>query len=114
MNASDSPSGTIAAKLRLSREQSGLSQGQVAKMLGLHRPAISEIEAGRRRITAEELAKLAEIYGVSLSWLTTTPSEAGESNIRIELAARQLAKLDDEDLNRLLELIRALKVKDEK
>ena len=38
----------IASRLRSAREMAGLSQGQVAKMLGMHRPTISEIEAGRR------------------------------------------------------------------
>ena len=38
----------------------GLSQGQVAKMLGLQRPSVTEIEAGNRAVAAEELARLAE------------------------------------------------------
>ena len=45
----------IAGRLRLARETAGLSQGQAAKRLGLHRPTVSEIEAGRRRVTAEEV-----------------------------------------------------------
>ena len=36
----------VAERLRLAREQAGLSQGQVARLLGKHRPTISEIEAG--------------------------------------------------------------------
>ena len=35
----------IAARLRAAREAAGLSQGQVAKLLKLHRPTVSEIEA---------------------------------------------------------------------
>ena len=55
----------IAYKLRLAREMAGLSQNQVAQILGLKRPAISEIEAGRRKVSAEEIAELARIYSVS-------------------------------------------------
>jgi hypothetical protein len=29
-----------------------------SRMLGLHRPSVSEIEAGNRRVSADELAKL--------------------------------------------------------
>src|SRR3546814_7465348 len=56
-------------RLRAAREAAGLSQGQVAKLMNMHRPTISEMEAGNRRITADELAKLADLYDTKLSWL---------------------------------------------
>ena len=49
----------IASRLKIAREMAGLSQNQVAKMLGMKRPAISEIEAGRRKVSADEIAQLA-------------------------------------------------------
>ena len=49
----------IGARLRQARELAGLSQGQVAKLMSLHRPAVSEMEAGRRRVSAEELKQMA-------------------------------------------------------
>ncbi len=42
----------IAVRARLARENSGLSQGQAAKRLGLLRPSLTESEAGRRKISA--------------------------------------------------------------
>src|SRR4051812_3236203 len=60
----------LAQRLRTSREHAGLSQSQVAKMLNLHRPTISEIEAGRRKVNSDELARFADIYEVSVAWLT--------------------------------------------
>ena len=45
MSNADPERSGIALRLRAAREQSGLSQGQIAKLLVLHRPAISEIEA---------------------------------------------------------------------
>lgn len=101
---------TITARLRIAREQAGLSQGQVAKMLGIHRPTISEMEAGRRRVTADELAKFAKMYDVSVSWLMS--GEAEEPNLardRIELAARRLSKLKPEDLDRVMDFLKALR-----
>lgn len=59
----------IACRLRAARMKIGLSQLHVAQHLGLQRPSVSEIEAGRRAVTAEELVCLAEIYGVSLPWI---------------------------------------------
>lgn len=100
----------IGDRLRLAREMSGLSQGQVAKLLGLHRPTISEIEAGRRKVSSDELAKLSEIYKVSISWLTQVRDEITDTQQeRVELAARELSKLKPEDLDRVLKLLAALR-----
>jgi len=57
----------IAARLRQHREILGLTQSSVATEMGVHRPTISEIEAGRRAVTAEELFQLADLYETSVS-----------------------------------------------
>jgi len=96
----------IGEKLRSAREMAGLTQSQVAKMMNLHRPSISEIEAGRRKVSSEEITKLSEIYGVSIAWLMNTEDEIDP---RIELAARELSNLKPEDLERVLRLLSALR-----
>jgi hypothetical protein len=78
-------------------------------MLKLHRPAISEIEAGRRRVAAEELAEFSRIYEVSVAWLTGTDSDQDGADDRVKLAARELAKLKPEDLNRVLNLLSTMR-----
>jgi transcriptional regulator with XRE-family HTH domain len=101
----------IAARLKAAREQAGLTQGQVARLLGLHRPSVSEIEAGRRSVSAEELPVLADTYGVSLEWLLN--GEAGNvSRIRYEMAARKLSNMRQEDLDQLMQLLASLKRKE--
>jgi len=97
----------IATRLRAARTQAGLSQGQVAKLLKLQRPSVSEIEAGRRNVTASEITQLSKIFGVSISWLADGSSE--ESNPQVELAARELVKLKKEDLDVVLNLLKTLK-----
>ena len=99
----------IASRLRLARELAGLTQSQVAKRLGWHRPTVSEIEAGRRRVPAEELSVLAEIYGVQVPWIVGEDGGSEPASDRAKLAARELSKLKGEDLDRLLRLIQALK-----
>lgn len=100
----------IASRLRLAREMAGLSQGQVAKALEWHRPTVSEIEAGRRKVSAEELSTLAEIYGVNVPWIVGEGHEFSDIGAdRVKLAARELSKLKEEDLDRLLQLIQALR-----
>jgi len=105
---------TLAARLRLAREQAGLSQGQVAKQLGFHRPTISEIEAGRRRVSADEVADFARIYDVDLFWLVDDDQkENGPDSSKIQLAARELAKLKREDVDSILKLLRMLRKTEE-
>jgi len=97
----------IANRLRTAREHAGLSQGQVAKLFGYQRPTISEIEAGRRRVSTEELARFCEIYDVSVSWVATEQAEV--SNPNVELAAREPAKLKNEDLDKVMNLLQTLR-----
>jgi len=102
--------GTLSGRLRLAREQAGLSQGQVARMLGLHRPSVSEIEAGRRKVSADELVALARIYGVSAGWLAGEEDAADdETAARVKLAARGLASLKPEDLDKVIKLLTTLR-----
>jgi len=100
----------IAARLRLAREMAGLTQGQVARSFDWHRPTVSEIEAGRRKVSAEELAELSEMYGVNVPWVVgEDDEEANGAADRVKLAARELSKLRDEDLDRVVQLIQALR-----
>jgi transcriptional regulator with XRE-family HTH domain len=106
MGSTDSKKKIIANRIRLAREMSGLSQGQVAKMLGLHRPSISEAEAGNRAVTADEIVRMAEIYDVPAAWLLGEGAEQLDPNVdRMQLAARELTKLRPEDQERLFKLL---------
>ena len=101
---------SLSSRLTEARQQAGLSQGQVAKLLNMHRPTISEIEAGRRKVSSDELVNFADLYDVDMEWLA---GRVGiDSNIarnRLHLAARELAKLKTEDLNTVLELLKTMR-----
>lgn len=99
----------LSERLRFAREQAGLSQAQVAKMMNMHRPTISEIEAGRRRVTVEEMNEFARIYDASISWLSGSDKGDGIGDDRVRLAARELAKLKPEDLNRIMRLLATMR-----
>jgi transcriptional regulator with XRE-family HTH domain len=96
----------VHTRLRLAREQAGLSQGQIARLLDYHRPTISEIEAGRRKITTDEVSLFARHYGVSATWLL---NDASEHDPIVELAARELSKLKKRDLERFLRILQSMK-----
>lgn len=97
----------IAERFKAARLQAGLSQSQVARILDLQRPTISEIEAGRRRVSSDELAKFAELYDVGVSWLAAGQNDGEDPTV--ELAARELSKLKPEDLDRVMRLLRSLR-----
>lgn len=110
MNQAEDNKAIIASRLREARGMAGLSQAQVAKTLGLHRPSISEAEAGNRKVSADELAKLAKLYDVSVAWLLGQGVEKLDTHDdKIQLAARELQKLKPDDLNRLLTILASMR-----
>lgn len=104
------PKKLIAGRLREARELAGLSQGQAAKKIGMHRPTITEIEAANRNVTAPELARFAEIYDVDLAWLSGVgPAQLDPGDARIQLAFRELQKIKPQDLEKLMRALAALR-----
>jgi transcriptional regulator with XRE-family HTH domain len=100
----------IANRLAEARKLAGLSQGQVARILGLHRPTVSEIEAGNRNVTATEITRFAEIYDVGVNWLMGEGAEKLDpQSDRLQLAFHELQKLKAEDLDKLMKVLAALR-----
>ena len=99
----------IAKRLRSAREMAGLSQGQAAKKLGLHRPTISEIEAGRRNVKSDELSKFSDLYGVEISWIIEGKVDESKIDQSILAAARELSSMKDEDIEQLINTIKMIK-----
>ena len=115
MSQTDKKKAIIANRIREARKMAGLSQAQVAKMLGIHRPSVSEIEAGNRSVSAQEMAKLAEFFDVSTSWLMGEGAEKVDvRDNKLQLAARELQKLKPEDLDRLLTILASMRSGGEK
>lgn len=53
----------LASRIRRSREACRLTQEQVGENLGLSRPTVVQIEAGKRAVTSLELDQLAHLFG---------------------------------------------------
>lgn len=100
---------TLPERLRQAREQAGLSQGQVARMLDMSRPTVSEIEAGNRRLRADEVPAFARLYDVSVTWLWEGKEEVDRSDV--QLAARELASLRPQDVEKVMDLLRTMKAR---
>lgn len=99
----------IAARLKEARELSGLSQTEAANKLKLQRPAISEIEGGKRKVTAEEIIQFAKLYKVDASWLILQEKENETSmHPQLKFAARELGKMKKDDIQKLLHVLKML------
>ena len=88
----------------------GLKQEEVSKYLGVPRSALSEMEAGKRKIESIELTKLANIYKQTVAYfigedeaVSTIPVEA----LHIARQAADLSSTDREELSRFTEYLRA-------
>lgn len=97
----------IASRLRDARIQSGLSQENACKIIGIPRPAISEIESGKRKVSAEEIIHFGKIYKVDVSWLLLNEDE-NLFNDEFKVAARELGKMKEVDRKKLIDILKIL------
>jgi transcriptional regulator with XRE-family HTH domain len=59
----------IGQRIKKLREEIGINQQELADRLSVLRPTISQMENGKRKVTAEELIKLSEILNTSVQYL---------------------------------------------
>lgn len=56
----------LGKRIKQLRETEGISQEKLSSIIGISRPAISQIESGERKITAEELVLFAKKFNMNL------------------------------------------------
>lgn len=67
---------SIAERIAARRRERGLSQRALADLLGLDQSAVSRIESGDRRVSVEELSRIAEALGTNVGALVGRPGAA--------------------------------------
>lgn len=95
--------------LREARESLGLPQGAVADHLGIPRPSVSDMEAGRRKVTFLELKQLAALYRRPITFFSGEDVDAeGQDETTVELfrAASNLSDQDREQVLRFAQFLR--------
>ena len=101
---------SLGTKLRKIREAEGLTQEDVAKLLKVSRVIITNIENDARKVTAEELAKFAQIYSCSMEELM----DGKKKKEKTLVFARSFEELSKEDQAEILELIKFKKMQEKK
>src|SRR4051794_21317826 len=98
----------LGERLRRSREYLGLSQGEVADHMNLSRPAITNMESGRRKVSTLELAQLARLYHQPYEYFLGEAPEVAEDETTGALfrTTRNLSDRDKEQVLRFAQFLR--------
>lgn len=91
----------LAIRLKACRSKLHLSQEYVASYMAMNRATITQIELGKRRVTAEELAKFSVLFGVSADALLFDES----IGIPESKFTRSFSELDENDQDEIMTLI---------
>lgn len=90
----------IGRRLQMAREESGLSQEQLAAMMGCAQSTLSNYEKGKRRLYLNQLEKIAEILDKPIEYFI----ENSDKTIRAVEAANAVNQVEPE----LLQIINSL------
>ncbi|WP_203896350.1 helix-turn-helix domain-containing protein [Actinoplanes xinjiangensis] len=103
----------IGRRVAEARVRAGLTQFDLARVVGLDRSALAKVETGGRRVSALELARIAEETGEAFEWFVTDPPPAIVS-YRIGVGAPATSSIDRliEQVARDVELVQSLGVLD--
>lgn len=106
MNQKKAPLETVLGiRLRETREHLSLTQDYVAQQLGIPRQAVSEIEHGKRAVSAGELFRLARLYGLSIDSLLAPDTDSAAEEL-VLLRANSVGSQGKVSLNRFQSLCR--------
>lgn len=92
----------INERIKKIRNQLHLSQEYVANFLGVNRATYTQMENGRRKITAEDVSKLSDLFGVTADALLNDNKISQPATI----FARSFEKLDENDQAEIMNLIK--------
>lgn len=101
----------LGERLKEAREYVGLKQDDVAKVLGIPRSALSNVEAGSRKVDAIEFARLAKLYQRPLAWFTGEnpegTTEVAKEVAHVARAAATLSRQDRQELARFADFLKS-------
>lgn len=92
----------VNERIKELRTQMHLSQDYVAKYLDVNRSTYTQMENGNRKVLAEEIKKLSDLFGVSADSLLDDTKLSQPAAV----FARSFEKLDERDQQEIMNLIR--------
>lgn len=91
----------VGMRLRQARQLRGLTQFDLAQMVGMSRASIANIESGRQRLMLHTLWKLAEALQMDARQLLPQPSEK-VPYIPVDLEVKAPPDISDEEVRNLI------------
>ncbi len=86
---------SIGERLASMRQQRGLSQAELARLLGIGQSTIAMYEKGRRLPEYRLLVRLADFFGVSTDYLLGRTDQAGPGGSKDALSEKVMALAAD-------------------
>ncbi len=97
----------LGLRIRELRRRAGLTQEQLAELLGIDQKHMSRIELGKSYPSLDRLERIANTVNIPLSDLFKFGHLKSESDIRKQVA-EMVAQLGEKDLKRLYRILEAL------
>ena len=95
----------LAKRIREAREYLGFTQQQVSEVLSIPRSAISDIEKGKRRVTTEELKRLANLFQYPVRYFLGEEPELAPDVAALARTAENLSENDRKELLRFAKFL---------
>ena len=92
----------VYERIKQLRTQLHLSQDYVARYFGINRSTYTQMENGKRKVLADEVAKLSVLFGVSADSLLNDDEVSQPATV----FARSFDRLDERDQEEIMNLIR--------
>lgn len=96
----------LANRIKACRNKLHLSQENVANYMAMNRATITQIELGKRKVTAEELSKFGTLFGVSTDALL----HGENTEMPTTIFARSFNELDEKDQEEIMSLMQFKKL----
>lgn len=96
----------LSGRLKACRTKLHLSQEFVANYMSMNRATITQIELGKRKVTAEELAKFSMLFGMSADALL----HGANIEMPATMFARSFNELDEKDRDEIMSLMQFKKL----
>lgn len=106
---------SLSERLKLPRKQAGMTQVQLAELVGVSQPVITDLEAGKAS-GSSHIVKIASALGVDPHWLDSGQAESNVDNKNLnkrEIALlthfRLLGETDKKVVERIASSLQTLK-----
>jgi len=109
-----SPEALLGERLRQARDLAGFSQGEAAQKLGITSAALSQYEGGKRRIEVLMLDRIANLYGIPVTYFFAAITEVQKQETtadwqtNLRMMARTLSAEGKTGISQLIQQIHQL------